>query len=203
MPAVSVIKHPALAPALVLVQARRAKALRASVSRRPCTIKKETPGRCRWVSSSHCVQEYDKPSSATPQSRQGRPIVARYVSEGALAHFKQRGRSGLEPRLSEAKSWASKTKILPCVTGRRVAEREELCRLAARKPCGLPFRVAPATPTISHFVKANLITSAGAPWLTSASTRFLALIVDSFLEECDTARRRYKPKTSAWFPGIW
>jgi hypothetical protein len=61
----------------------------------------------------------------------------------------------------------------------------------------------PASPTISHFVKANLITSAGALWLTPASTRFSALIGDSFLAECDTACRRYKPRTSAWSPGIW
>src|SRR5438270_227440 len=65
------------------VQARRAKALRASVSRRPCTTKKETPGQsagCR-VSSLHCVEEYHKLSPAILQSRQGRPIVARYVSK--------------------------------------------------------------------------------------------------------------------------
>ncbi len=49
----------------VLMQARRAKALRASVSRRPCTTKKETPGEAPGVgvrlsqASTHCRGEYN------------------------------------------------------------------------------------------------------------------------------------------------
>ena len=52
----------------VVVQARRAKALRAFVSRRPCTNKKEDTRRdagCR-VCSSHSVEEYDKFKLAIP-----------------------------------------------------------------------------------------------------------------------------------------
>jgi hypothetical protein len=54
-------------------------------------------------------EEYDKLSSAIHQSRQGRTIVARYVSEDALALLKKVGRSGIYPRLSEAKGRVSKT----------------------------------------------------------------------------------------------
>jgi len=53
----------------------------------------------------------------------GRPIVARYGSEGALHALKQRGRSGLEPRLSEAKKPGKNHKaIIPCC--RRPARSE-------------------------------------------------------------------------------
>jgi hypothetical protein len=77
----------------------------------PAQQKKKTPGQsagCRFPSS-HSAEECDKLSSAIPQSRQGRPIVARYVSEGALALLKEVGRSGIYPRLSEAKGRVSKT----------------------------------------------------------------------------------------------
>jgi len=49
---------------------------------RPASLLNQAPG--VGSSFSQCVEGYDKLSSAKPQSRKGRKIVARYVSEGAL-----------------------------------------------------------------------------------------------------------------------
>jgi hypothetical protein len=70
----------------VVVQPRRAKALWASVSRRPCTIKKKTPGETPGVESVLRTPSKNttNSNSQNTQSRQGRPIVARYVSEARL-----------------------------------------------------------------------------------------------------------------------
>ena len=81
------------------------------------------------IDRSKCGRRCQNQQQASP--RQGRLIVARYVSEGTLRAAEGSGRSGIYPRLSEAKGgYAREKDSVLAAAGLRAAHAERVHKCA-------------------------------------------------------------------------